>query len=116
MDCIFCKIGKKEVPSSFVFENEHVFVIRDIQPAAKKHFLVIPKTHVRSLEDAFETDSKGSALVSEMFKAANTVAKQEGLLPGGFRSVINTNDHGGQTVHHLHLHILGGEKLKASFA
>lgn len=116
MDCIFCKIAKKEIPSSFVYEDENVFAIKDIHPQAKKHFLVIPKKHVRSLEEAFVEDSKGCVFVSDLFKAANVVAKKEGLLPDGFRSVINTNDHGGQTVHHLHLHVLGGEKLKGTFA
>jgi len=116
MDCIFCKIAKKEIPAPFVYENDHVFVIRDIQPQAKKHFLIIPKTHVKSLEEAFVTDVRGCGIVSELFKAANALAHVEGLLPAGFRSVINTNDHGGQTVHHLHLHILGGEKLKGTFA
>lgn len=116
MDCIFCKIIKKEIPSQFVHETENAIVIRDIQPQAKKHYLVIPKKHVRSLEEVFSSGSEGVKALSELYLAASQVVQKEGLLPGGFRSVINTNADGGQTVYHLHLHLLGGEKLKGTFA
>jgi histidine triad (HIT) family protein len=115
MDCIFCQITEGKIPAPKVLEDENSFVIRDIHPQAKQHYLVIPKQHVASIEKAFEVESDGRATVSNLFSLANRLAKQEGLLPNGFRSVINTNEYGGQTVHHLHLHILGGEQLRGSF-
>lgn len=116
-DCIFCKMadGSMKVPK--VYENELFFCIRDIQPQAQTHLLVIPKEHIRSLETAFpEKGPNHSQLIGKLFETAAVVARQEGLLPAGFRSVINTNSNGGQTVFHLHLHLLGGEPLKGKFA
>lgn len=111
-DCLFCKIAGNEIPSERIFENDRFFAIRDIQPQAKKHFLVIPKEHVASLATALPEKKE---LMGELFAAGVEVAKREGLLPDGFRSVINTNQYGGQTVFHIHLHILGGEPLRGSF-
>jgi histidine triad (HIT) family protein len=111
-DCIFCKIVKGEIPSPRVFENERFICIRDIRPQAKVHLLVVPKEHVVSLDEAFPASGKNhSALVGEMMETATKIARQEKLLPGGFRTVINTGKDGGQTVWHLHLHILGGQHL-----
>jgi len=115
MDCIFCKIVDGKIPSKKIIEDERAIAIADIQPQAKKHFLVIPKKHVASLADAFSDDGAGRELVSDLFSLADRLAKQEGLLPGGFRSVINTHADSGQTVFHLHLHVLGGERLKGTF-
>ena len=115
-DCIFCKIASGEIPAKKILENEHAFVIADLHPQAKKHFLVIPKNHVDSLADAFSNAPEAKKMLGELFSLGKELAVQEKLLPGGFRSVINTNEDGGQTVFHLHLHILGGEKLKGSFA
>ena len=96
-DCIFCKMIRGEIPA----------------PQAKTHLLVMPKKHITSLETAFPRDGIGQeALIGRLFLAATQIAREQGLLPGGFRSVINTNRDGGQTVFHLHLHILGGEILR----
>jgi histidine triad (HIT) family protein len=116
MDCIFCKIVDGKIPAPRVFEDENTIVIRDLSPQAKHHFLVIPKKHVDSLAPLFENVSEGRTVVGNLFAAANALANKEGLLPAGYRSVINTGVDGGQTVFHLHLHILGGEKMKGTFA
>ncbi|HUP57191.1 MAG TPA: histidine triad nucleotide-binding protein [Bdellovibrionota bacterium] len=104
-DCVFCKIIAGKIPSPRVYEDERFICIRDIRPQAKVHLLVVPREHVVSLETA------GSELVGAMFESARKIAFQEKLLPSGFRSVINTGVAGGQTVWHLHLHLLGGETL-----
>jgi len=114
-DCIFCKIIDGKIPAPRVFENDSVIAIRDIQPHAKTHVLVIPKEHVVSLAELYASESAAKEVIASLFSAANQIAKQEGLLPGGYRSVINTGENGGQSVHHLHLHVLGGEKLSAGF-
>jgi histidine triad (HIT) family protein len=104
--CLFCRIARGEIPAKLVLENEHVMAFRDIDPKAPTHVLVIPRTHVASLEEA--TDAR---LLGEMQLAAAQVARQEGLVAGGYRTVINTGADAGQTVFHIHLHLLGGRKL-----
>lgn len=115
MSCVFCKIVEGQIPAPRVYEDEHMIVIRDLHPQTAIHLLVIPKVHVTSLAENFEDDMKGRETVGRLFSAANAVAKQEGLLPAGYRSVINTGVGGGQSVFHLHLHLLGGEKLRERF-
>lgn len=111
-DCIFCKIVKGVIPAPRIFEDEGFICIRDIQPQAKTHLLVIPKEHVASLDTAFpESGASKTELVGKLLEAGTKVARQNGLLPGGFRAVVNTGKDGGQTVFHLHLHILGGDAL-----
>src|SRR4051794_26874267 len=111
-DCLFCKMIQGAIPVPKVYEDESFICIRDIQPQAKTHLLVIPKHHVSSLSDAFPEKGSGmDGMVGKLFETATRVARQEGLLPGGFRSVINTEKNAGQTVFHIHLHILGGEML-----
>lgn len=111
-DCIFCKIISGTIPSPRVYEDAKFICIRDIRPQAKVHLLVIPKEHVRSLDEAYPVNGVGHhEIVSELLDTGVKIARQEGLLPFGFRSVINTGEGGGQTVHHLHLHVLGGEQL-----
>lgn len=114
-ECIFCKIIDGKIPAPRVFENDSVIAIRDIHPHAKTHILVIPKGHVASLAELHASASVAKEVVGSLFLAAHQIALQEGLLPGGYRSVINTGENGGQSVHHLHLHILGGEKLSGGF-
>jgi histidine triad (HIT) family protein len=115
-DCLFCKIIAGQLPAAKVFENDEFVCIRDIQPQAKTHLLVMPKTHVPSLETAFPEGSAGQVeLIGKLFAAGTHVAREQGLVAGGFRSVINTNRYAGQTVFHVHLHILGGEPLKGGF-
>lgn len=115
MSCIFCKIVDGQIPSTRLYEDEHAIVIRDLHPQAAIHLLVIPKVHVKSLAENFEDEGKGRETIGRLFSAANAAAKKEGLLPAGYRSVINTGVGGGQSVFHLHLHLLGGEKLNERF-
>src|SRR5689334_2056961 len=90
-DCIFCKMANGAIPVSKVFENDSAFCIRDIHPQAKEHFLVIPKKHISSLPEAFPSDAQGDVnLIGSLFETATRLAKNQGLLPGGFRCVINT--------------------------
>ena len=119
IECIFCKIGSGVIPAKKLYEDEDFFCIRDIQPQAKVHLLVVPKLHVKSLEQLYDQKNKTlngnlAGLLEKMFKVALEVVGQNGLLPGGFRSIINTGKDGGQTIAHLHLHLLGGEKLRES--
>lgn len=101
-DCIFCKIANKELETKIVFENEEFIAFNDIRPVSPTHILVIPKSHYKSL---IEVENK--ELLGKLLFTAKEIAKKEGLSEG-FRTVINTGDNGGQTVHHLHIHILGG--------
>lgn len=105
-DCLFCNIAARTVPAVVVSESDRFLAFRDINPQAPTHVLCIPKSHVASLEDATESDTVG-ALVS----FARDVARREGLAERGYRVVINTHDDGGQTVAHLHVHLLGGRRM-----
>ena len=105
--CIFCKIVAGEIPAKKVFENEKVLAFYDIQPQAKVHILVIPKCHFSSLEDMPKDKAD---YLTECFLAVPHIAKLAGL-ENGYRIVVNTGADAGQEVNHLHLHILGGEKL-----
>jgi histidine triad (HIT) family protein len=114
-DCLFCKIVHGAIPAPRIYEDEKFLCIRDIRPQAKTHLLVIPKTHVASLDEAFpEKGTSQGELIGELFAIGTKISRQQGLLPGGFRSVINTGRDGGQTVFHLHLHLLGGEVIRES--
>jgi len=106
MDCIFCKIANGEIPSQKVYEDELCVAFYDVAPAAPVHVLVIPKAHIASV---LEADDEG--LLGHLLTVASDVARKEGLAEDGFRLVINTGADGGQTVHHLHVHILGGRSL-----
>lgn len=106
MDCIFCKIGSGEVPSKKIFEDDLCVAFYDIAPAAPVHVLVIPKKHINSI---LEADDEG--LLGHLLAVARDVARAEGLSEGGFRLVINTGRDGGQSVNHLHIHVIGGRSL-----
>jgi len=106
-NCIFCRIAKKEVPSGIVYEDAQLVAFRDLSPQAPTHVLVIPKRHVASLDDMVEADA---ALLGAMMLAAKKVAAAEGL-SGGYRVVSNCGPDGGQSVSHLHLHLLGGRPM-----
>ena len=106
-DCIFCKIVSKEIPSTILWEDDDVLAFRDINPAAPHHFLVIPRKHIAKLSDADATDSE---LLGKLLFTAAAVAKKEGL--EGYRVVINNGAKAGQTVWHIHLHVLGGRPLR----
>lgn len=105
-DCIFCKIIAGEMDSEKILETDNLIVIKDAFPQAPKHFLVIPKTHVATLNDVDD-----SSLLAEMMMTAKEVAKKEGIADDGYRIVVNTNKGGGQVVFHLHLHLMGGREL-----
>lgn len=106
-DCLFCKIIRGEIPSQKVYENESVLAFKDISPQAPVHVLIIPKHHIPAVT---ALDSENSAFLPELFAAANEIAK-ELKLESGFRLVINCGEHAGQTVFHLHMHLLGGTQL-----
>jgi histidine triad (HIT) family protein len=103
--CLFCRIVRGEIPARIVREDDHTVAFRDIDPKAPTHVLVIPRVHVASLDEA-----RDPALVGQLMLAAAEVAASEGIA-GGYRTVINTGADAGQTVHHLHVHVLGGRKL-----
>ncbi len=107
-DCLFCKIGNKDIPASLVYEDEEMFVIDDINPQAPMHALVIPKRHIATLN---ELTKEHDALVGAMMRRAAAVAAERGYAARGFRTVFNTNADSGQAVYHIHLHVLGGRKL-----
>ena len=106
-NCLFCKIISGQIPSTKVYEDETVLAFRDIAPQAPTHVLVVPKAH---MQDTNDITAENSAVVSHIFEVIAQVAAQEGL-SGGYRVVSNCGDHAGQTVKHLHFHIIGGKKL-----
>ena len=107
-DCLFCKIIKKEIPSTIVYEDEEILAFRDINPVAPVHVLVIPKKHISSLVDLKPEDE---TLVGRIYSVINKIAKQENIFESGFRVVVNCGEDGGQEVKHLHFHLIGGKKL-----
>lgn len=109
MDCIFCKIIKGEIPSSKIYEDEEVLAFHDINKAAPTHFLVIPKKHIQS---ANEINSENSKIIAHIFEVISKITKDLGISEGGYRIVNNCGKDGGQTVNHLHFHVLGQRELK----
>ena len=107
-NCLFCKIIKREIPSTIVYEDEEILAFRDINPVAPVHVLVIPKKHISSLVDLKPEDE---ALVGRIYSVINKIAKQENIFESGFRVVVNCGEDGGQEVKHLHFHLIGGKKL-----
>ena len=110
--CLFCKIVKGDIPSTKVYEDEKVLAFRDIAPMAPTHILVIPKTHIGSVA---EVNADNADIVAHIFTVIPEIARAEGL-DGGYRVVSNCGSDAGQTVHHLHFHILGGKKLSTEMA
>ncbi|MCW8831583.1 MAG: histidine triad nucleotide-binding protein [Gammaproteobacteria bacterium] len=108
-DCLFCKILDGEIPCDRVYENEHVIAFRDVNPQAPTHVLVIPHQHISTVNDLTEENKN---IVGEMMLAAQAVAKQEGIEETGYRLIMNCNEGAGQTVFHIHLHILGGRIMR----
>ena len=111
-DCLFCKIVAGVIPSTKVYEDETVLAFRDIAPMAPTHILVIPKVHIASVA---EVTAENSGVVAHIFEVIAQIAKAEGL-EEGFRVVSNCGPHAGQTVHHIHFHILGGKQLSLEMA
>ncbi len=112
MSCLFCKIIEGTIPSTKVYEDESVLAFRDINPQAPTHILVIPKTHIPSVDGV---TAENSAVVAHIFAVIPQIAKAEGL-EKGYRVVSNCGEHAGQTVPHLHFHILGGKQLNLEMA
>lgn len=109
-NCIFCKIVAGEIPSRKVYEDDEVLAFHDIAPWAPVHFLIIPKAHITSMA---QLEADHAQLMGKIMLLAPKLALQEGCEPypeGGFRVVVNTGDHGGQEVHHLHVHVMGGPR------
>ncbi|MFN2309837.1 MAG: histidine triad nucleotide-binding protein [Gammaproteobacteria bacterium] len=107
-DCLFCKMVAGEIKPDTVYEDDAVLAFRDINPQAPTHVLVIPKTHIATLND-LQPDQAG--LVGQLYLAAQTVARSEGIAERGYRTVMNCNREAGQTVFHIHLHLLGGRGM-----
>lgn len=105
---IFTKIIEKQIPADILFEDERVLAFKDINPQAPIHFLVIPKKHIATTNDISEADE---AVVGYMHRVAAKIASELGVAQEGFRTVMNCNEHGGQTVYHIHLHVLAGKPL-----
>jgi histidine triad (HIT) family protein len=107
-NCLFCRIVRGEIPASVVYSDEDALAFRDINPQAPLHVLVIPREHIASLHEAQTHDA---ATLGRLLHVAARVAEQEGVAGGGYRTVVNTGAGAGQTVFHLHLHVLGGRGL-----
>lgn len=105
-NCIFCKIIKKEIPSAIVYEDNNVFAFKDIHPQSKHHILVVPKEHI-----AYINESTTGQTLNNVFNAINKIAVQEGFSESGYRVCVNNGPDAGQTVFHVHFHVLGGQRL-----
>ena len=107
-DCLFCKIIKGDIPSTSVYRDEQAYAFHDINPAAPTHILIVPTKHIDSINFMINDDEQ---TVGHLFSVAKQIAAQEGIEEAGYRLVVNTNAGAGQTVFHIHLHLLGGRPL-----
>ncbi|MDT8318524.1 MAG: histidine triad nucleotide-binding protein [bacterium] len=107
-DCLFCRIVDGSIPSEKLFEDDKFIAFRDINPQSRVHILVVPKRHIAKLSDCSEFDQE---MLSGLLLTANRVARDEGISDSGYRVVINSGRDGGQVMFHIHLHLMGGEKL-----
>lgn len=110
MDCLFCKIINKEIPSDIVYEDEQIIAFNDIHPAAPVHILVIPKKHISAVTELKQEDE---IIVGKIYTIINKIAREQGFSENGFRVIVNCGKDGGQEVGHLHFHLLAGKKLGA---
>ena len=108
-DCIFCKIANKKLNSTIVFEDDTIVAFRDLDPKAPEHVLIVPKKHIASINELKEEDKELAAHI--FIDVVPKIAKDLKIAESGYRVVINTGDEGGQTVHHLHVHLLGGRSM-----
>ena len=111
-DCIFCKIAEKKIPSTVVYEDDHVLAFEDINPQSPVHTLIIPKRHISTPLDLKEEDGE---LLSRIFQAAKKIAVDRGIAERGYRLLTNCNPEGGQIVFHLHFHLMGGRQMRSPF-
>ena len=107
-DCLFCKIADGSIPSDKMFEDDEFIAFRDINPQSRVHILVVPKRHIAKLSDCSQSDRE---MLSGLLLTANKVARDEGIDQSGYRVVINSGSDGGQVIFHIHLHLMGGERL-----
>lgn len=107
-DCLFCKIVAGEIQPDAVYEDDNVLAFRDINPQAPTHVLIIPKVHISTINDIQPPQAE---LVGQLYLAAARIAEQEGFAEAGYRAVMNCNEAGGQSVFHIHLHLLGGRQF-----
>jgi len=108
MDCLFCKIINREIPADIVYEDDDVLAFNDINPQAPTHILIIPKKHIATLNDIEESDL---AIIGRLQFTAAQLAREKGFAEDGYRVVMNCNEMGGQTVYHIHMHLLGGREF-----
>jgi len=109
MECIFCKIVDGQAPSEMLYQDEQVTAFRDIHPVAPTHVLIIPNHHVASVNDLTAEDEQ---VIGHLFSVARMLAEQEGIHQSGYRLIVNTGPHAGQLVFHLHLHLIGGQRMR----
>ena len=107
-NCLFCKIASGEIPADVIYESETAIAFRDINPQAPTHILIIPRKHIATINEIAEEDE---AIVGSLYTAAREIAVAEGIAEEGYRAVMNCNEAAGQTVFHIHLHLLGGRTL-----
>jgi len=109
-NCIFCKIVAREIPADIVFEDDHIMAFNDVAPQAPVHILIIPKAHIESVN---ELDESHRDLMGRLALRAQALARERGIAEPGYRLIVNCNAQGGQTVYHLHMHLMGGRQLGA---
>lgn len=107
-DCLFCKIREGEIPADIVFENDDVLAFNDVNPQAPVHVLIIPKHHISTVNDVIEDDQ---VIMGKLFSAAKEIASQKGVSDDGYRLVVNCNEKAGQTVFHIHMHLIAGRAM-----
>jgi len=108
-DCIFCKIVDNDIKADIVYQDNQATAFRDINPAAPTHILIVPNQHIESVNTLGAEDER---LIGHLFRVARQLAAQEGIAESGYRMITNTGAHGGQTVPHLHIHLIGGQPMK----
>ncbi|MBS1126421.1 MAG: hit [Nitrospirae bacterium] len=107
-DCLFCRISAKKIPATLVYEDRNAVAFEDIQPQAPVHVLIVPKKHISTSLDITDEDD---GLIGHLFRIAGQIAKEKGIAERGFRLLMNTNPEAGQSVYHIHLHLLGGRQM-----
>lgn len=108
MDCLFCKIATGNIPTQFVYQNEHIVAFNDIAPQAPHHVLIIPKKHIATINDLTQ---ENNALIGDMMLVAKKIAADLQIADNGYRVLMNCNKNGGQAVYHIHFHLLGGRQM-----